>query len=326
MRKPPLALSAVLLALVASAVAIQAQGAKWSPPRTADGRPDMQGSWANATYTPFERPAEFKDQTFFTVEQAAEYAKRANERFLSQSDDDAHYDNAIWMTEKGKKGVSTLRTSIVVDPPDGRLPPTNADGRRRAAARAAARRLVGPYDSAQSRGLSERCIYWAHEGPPLLPTGYNSNLQIVESPTEFVVIPEMMPVARVVPLDGRAHIGAAIRNIRGDSRGHWDGDTMVVETTNFTDRTAFRGASEHMKVTERFTLVDANTIRYEFTVEDPHTWDIAWKGEYPMTRIHDGIYEYACHEGNYGMPNILRAQRRVEEQERQAATSGASHP
>ena len=207
----------------------------------------MQGYWTNATYTPVERPAEFKDQEFFTVAQAQEYAKKAQDRFLSQPDDDPHYDNSIWMVEKGLKGVSTLRTSIVVDPADGRIPPVNAEGRKRAEERAAARKRVDVFASAQNRGISERCIYWGHEGPPLMPTGYNSNLQIWQSPGEFVVIPEMMPVARVVPLDGRAHVSAAIRSIRGDSRGWWDGDTMVVETTNFTDRTAFRGSSEHLE-------------------------------------------------------------------------------
>jgi hypothetical protein len=217
------------------------------------------------------------------------------------------------MSEKLPKGMTTLRTSIVVDPADGRIPPLNEEGRKRNADRAAARRLVGQYDSAQARGLSERCIYWAHEGPPLMPTGYNSNLQIFQAPGEFVVIPEMMPVARVVPLDGRPHIGSAIHNLRGDSRGWWEGDTMVIQTTNFTDRTAFRQSSEHLKVTERFTMTDADTIRYQFTVDDPHTWDRPWSGEYPMKRTNDGIYEYACHEGNYGMPNILRAQRMEEE-------------
>ena len=192
----------------------------------------------------------------------------------------------------------------------------NAEGRKRGEERAAARRKIDIMASAQNRGISERCIYWAHEGPPLMPTGYNSNLQIYQSPGEFVVIPEMMPAARVVALDGRAHMSAALRTLHGDSRGRWEGDTMVVETTNFGERTAFRGSSEHLKVTERFTLVDANTIRYQFTVEDPHTWDRPWSGEYPMTRIAEPIYEYACHEGNYGMPNILKAQRAVEAQER----------
>jgi len=325
MRTIRFAVFAIPAFVAVSALALHAQApASFNPPRTADGKPDMQGYWSNATYTPFERPAEFKDREFFTAAEATAFATRAQERFLSQPDEDPHYDNSIWMVEKGLKGVSTLRTSIVVDPADGKIPVVNDEGRTRAEARAAARRRVGLFDSAQSRGLSERCIYWGHEGPPLLPTGYNSNLQIWQSPGEFTVIPEMMPVARVVPLDGRPHISAAIRSIRGDSRGRWEGDTMVVETTNFTDRTAFRGSSEYLKVTERFTLVDANTIRYQFTIEDPHTWDRPWKGEYPMTRSQDPIFEYACHEGNYGLPNILKAQRAVEAQERTAAATNSS--
>jgi len=317
MRTTRLVFVAISALVAASGLTIQAQS-KFNPPRTPDGKPDMQGYWTNATYTPFERPAEFKDQETFTQAQAIEYAKRAQERFLSQPDDDAHYDNSIWMTEKGLKGLTTLRTSIVSEP-DGKMPPMNAEGRKRGEERAAARRKVDIMASAQNRGISERCIYWGHEGPPLLPTGYNSNLQIYQSPADFVVIPEMMPFARVAPLDGRAHASAALRTLHGDSRGRWDGDTMVIETTNFTDRTAFRGSSEYLKVTERLTLVDANTIRYQFTVEDPHTWDRPWSGEYPMTRIKEPIYEYACHEGNYGMPNILKAQRAVEEQQRKAA-------
>jgi hypothetical protein len=310
-------------ALVGSVVAMEAQqrpsasprsaaGAASAIPRTADGRPDMQGYWSNATYTPLERPAEFKDREYFSVQEAADYARRAHERFLTQPDDDAHYDNSIWMVEKIQKGVTSLRTSIITEPANGRMPPVNAEGRKRAEARAAARKLVGLYDSAQTRGLSERCIYWAHEGPPILPTGYNSNVQLMQAPNEFVIVHEMMPTARIAPLDGRPHIGQGVRTLRGDSRGRWDGDTMVVETTNLTDRTAFRGSSEHLKVTERFTMLDRDTIRYQFTVEDPQTWDTPWKGEYPMLRVAEERYEYACHEGNYGMPNILRGQREEE--------------
>ena len=202
MRTTRLVLFAISALVAASGLATQAQS-KFNPPRTADGKPDMQGYWTNATYTPFERPAEFKDQTTFTREQAIEYAKRAQERFLSQPDDDAHYDNSIWMTEKGLKGLTTLRTSIVSEP-DGKMPPMNAEGRKRGEERAAARRKIDIMASAQNRGISERCIYWGHEGPPLLPTGYNSNLQIVQAPGTFVIQPEMMPVARVEI--GRAHV------------------------------------------------------------------------------------------------------------------------
>ena len=320
--------AAIVVALVASAGLVaqaQAPVAKGTSgksgahiPRTSDGHPDFQGSWTTETYTPFERPAEFKDREFFTDAEAEAYAKRSLERFLAQPDTDAHYDNSIWMTEQGPKGMSTLRTSIVTTP-DGKIPAVNEEGRKRAQDRAAARRGIGQYDSAQTRGISERCIYWAHEGPPLLPTGYNNNLQLVQSPGEFVIIPEMMPVARVAPFDGRAHLNAAIRNIRGDSRARWEGDTLAIETTNFTDRTAFRGSSENLKVTERLTYVDADTIRYQFTIEDPHTWDTSWTGEYPMKRTAFPMYEYACHEGNYGMANILRAQRLEEENAKKAA-------
>ena len=281
----------------------------------------MQGYWTNATYTPVERPAEFKDQEFFTVAQAQEYAKKAQDRFLSQPDDDPHYDNSIWMVEKGLKGVSTLRTSIVVDPADGRIPPVNAEGRKRAEERAAARKRVDVFASAQNRGISERCIYWAHEGPPLMPTGYNSNLQIWQSPGEFVVIPEMMPAARVVSLDGRAHAGAAIRSLHGDSRGRWEGDTMVVETTNFTDRTAFRGSSESLHLVERFTRVSADTLLYEFTVTDPAAWARPWSVALPMSRSVDKIYEYACHEGNLGLPAILAGARAQERTARSSASA-----
>jgi hypothetical protein len=320
-------LPSTLLAFIGAVVLVSAQQPVARPqhaaqaiPRTADGHPDFSGSWSTATYTPFERPAEFKDRESFTAQEAADYARRQQERALGQSDADVHYDNSVWMTEKMPRGMTTLRTSIVTTP-DGKVPPMNAEGRTRAAQRTAARQKVDPWASAQSRGLSERCIYWAHEGPPLLPTGYNNNLQIAQSADSFVLIPEMMPVARIAPLDGRPHLGAAIRNMRGDQRAHWDGDTMVIESTNFTDRTAFRGSSEHLKVIERLTLVDADHIRYQFTVEDPHTWDVPWGGEYVMRRTTDPQYEYACHEGNYGLANTLRAARKAEADAKKAAAS-----
>ena len=289
-------------------------------PRTAEGKPDMQGYWTNQTFTPLERPAQFKDKAMFTAEEAAAWAKRGIDNIVDQprgdevkSDADIHYDDAIWMLEGYPKGAM-LRTSIITDPADGRIPPMNTEGQKRAQQRAAARKLVGAFDSAQARGLSERCIYWAHEGPPLLPTGYNSNLQIVQAPQNFVVIPEMMPVARVVPLDGRPQVGSAVRAYRGDSRGRWEGDTMVIETTNYSEKTAWRGASENLKVTERFTMVNKDTIRYQFTVEDPSTWTRPWSGEYEMTRIAGPLFEYACHEGNYGIATILRGARQAEAQ------------
>ena len=288
-------------------------------PRLADGKPDMQGYWTNQTFTPLERPAQYKGKEYFTAEEAAAFAERALEDVKDvprgeqvKSDADIHYDDGIWLLEGYKKGAM-LRTSIITDPADGRIPPLTAEGQKRAQARAEARKGVGPFDSAQARGLSERCIYWAHEGPPILPTGYNSNLMIVQAPGVFVTETEMMPVARAVPLDGRPKLASAIRGYRGDSRGRWDGDTMVIETTNYSDKTAWRGASENMKVVERLTLTSPMTIRYQFTVEDTTTWTRPWSGEYEMHRIEGPLFEYACHEGNYQLPSILKGARRAEE-------------
>ena len=217
----------------------------------------------------------------------------------------------LWLLEGYRKGAM-LRTSIITDPSDGRIPPLNAEGQKRAQDRAAARKGIGPFDSAQARGLSERCIYWAHEGPPLLPTGYNSNLQIVQAPGTFVIQPEMMPVARVVPLDARPALASAIKAYRGDWRGHWEGDTMVIVTTNYSEKTAWRGSSPSLKVTERLTMTSPTKIRYQFTVEDAATWTRPWSGEYEMTRIEGPLFEYACHEGNYQLPSILKGARRAE--------------
>ena len=186
------------------------------------------------------------------------------------------------------------------------------EGKQRAQARVAARKGIGPFDSAQARSLSERCIYWAHEGPPVLPTGYNSNVRIVQAPGTFVIQHEMMPVARVVPLDGRRQLSPVLRAYRGEPRGRWEGDTMVIETTNYSEKTAWRNASENMKVVERLTMIDPSTIRYQFTVEDKSTWTRPWSGDYEMTRIDGPIIEYACHEGNYQLPSILKGARATE--------------
>jgi len=288
-------------------------------PRLADGKPDMQGYWTNQTFTPLERPAQFKDKAFFTAEEAEAWAKQRLDDVIDvprgeqvKSDADIHYDDGIWLLEHYKKGAM-LRTSIITSPADGRIPALSAEGQKRTQERAAARKLVGPFDNAQARGLSERCIYWAHEGPPLLPTGYNSNLQIVQAPQTFVLMPEMMPVARIVPLDGRAGLGEAIRAYRGESRGRWEGDTLVIETTNYSEKTAWRGSSPRLEVTERLTMTAPNAIRYQFTVDDPATWVQPWSGEYEITRIDGPLFEYACHEGNYGLPSILKGARLAEE-------------
>jgi hypothetical protein len=287
-------------------------------PANRDARPNFEGMWNSATTTPIERPAELKDKAFFTPEEAARWERQYAERTAEPAPGSAAATRGTgtyngFYREWGTRTVKTRRTSIITDPPDGRIPPLSAEGQKRQQERAAARKGRGQFDDAQARGLSERCIYWAHEGPPILPTGYNSNLQIHQAPQTFVVIPEMMPAARIVPLDGRPALGAGVRGYRGDSRGRWEGDTMVVETTNYFDKTAWRGAGEQLKVIERFTMIGPNTIRYQFTVNDPTTWTRPWSGEYEMTRIDGPLFEYACHEGNYGLPSILKGARLAEE-------------
>jgi hypothetical protein len=282
--------------------------AGYKAPRTPDGQPDLEGYWNSQTYTPFERPAEFKDKAFFTPEEAAAYAQRRQQAFENQPADAIHYDDAIWQSEKTKKSAM-LRTSLVVDPPDGRIPPLNAEGQKRVAQRP---RAANNYDRVQNRPLAERCIVWPHEGPPMQPVGYNSNLSFWQGPGYVVVTQEMIHNSRVIPIADRPHIGSAIQQYYGDARGHWEGETLVIETTNFTDKTAFRNSTSALKVTERITRTSPDTIVYRATMEDPHTWDRPWTIEYEMKRTNDEIYEYACHEGNYGMQNIMRAQRAAE--------------
>src|SRR6478752_6866364 len=283
----------------------------YTPKKLIDGQPDIAGDWSSATYTPLERPAELKDKAFFTPEEAAAYAQRRLDGLYSQAKDNIHYDDAIWQSEKTPKGLNGLRTSLVVDPPDGRIPPVLPEAQKRADAAAAVRRSYPP-TSILSRGLTERCITsvnltWSHDGAPLLPEGYNSNLRITQAPGYVVIETEMVHNARIVPLDGRAHAGANLRQYIGDYRGRWEGSTLVIENTNFSDRTPFRGSTTALKVTERITPVDADTLLYRATVEDPNTWERPWTIEYPIVRTLEPIYEYACHEGNYGVANILRA-------------------
>jgi hypothetical protein len=198
--------------------------------------------------------------------------------------------------------------------PEGRVPPLTPEARDRNQQRQAALR-GHEFDGPETRGIQERCIIWGNEGPPMLPPGYNSYVQIVQAPSYVVIEQEMIHDARIIPLDGRPHAPKTIRRWLGDSIGRWDGDTLVVDTTNFTDKINFRGSHENLHVVERFTRVDENTIRYQFTVDDPTTWTSAWSAELPLLRDKGPIYEYACHEANYGMGNNLRGARAKEKKE-----------
>src|SRR6266550_2273687 len=291
---------------------------KWTAPRTPDGHPDLQGIWTNATITPFERPRELAGKEYFTEQEAAEYEKKvvaAGNRDRRSSDPTADLGgayNEFWF-DRGTKVVPTRRTSIVVDPPDGRVPPLTPAAQKAAAARAAiARRLPeGPEDLAPV----VRCIVWPTSGPPMLPTAYNNNYQIVQGPGYVAILVEMIHDMRIIPLDGRPHIPANIRQWLGDSRGRWEGNTLVVDTTNFTDKTNLRGSDKDLHLIERFTRTGENTIMYEFTVDDPTAFARVWKGEIPLTKASGPLYEYACHEGNYAMGGILKGARAQEKAE-----------
>jgi hypothetical protein len=301
----------------------RAPATTWTPPRTPDGHPDLRGYWTNATFTPLERPADLAGKEFLTEAEAVAYEKKRLLQEESQAKDDIHYDNTIWQKESYDKVVSRRRTSLVVDPPDGKLPPLTPAAQQRLAARAEATRSR-PSDSAASRSLGERCISWGNEGPPMLGSTYNNNLQVMQTGRYVVIRHEMIHGVRMIPVDGTPHLGPQLRQLLGDSRGRWDGDTLVVDTTNFSDATPFRGppatarqdifSSQDLHVVERFTRTDANSILYQFTVEDPSTWTKPWSAEMVIRKWQGPIFEYACHEGNYGLGFILSAARVQERQ------------
>jgi hypothetical protein len=310
---------------VPAAAKVATPTAKAKPPlRTPDGQPDLQGVWSTASVVPLERPKDLGAKEFFTKEEAEAYEKKTlaqHEVATPGTYGDVHYSMAQFGLEKGQAQVaSTIRTSLIVGP-EGRVPPMLPAAQQRNAARAAANK-GHEFDGPEHRALGEQCIMWPNEGPPIQPAGYNSNLQIVQGPGYVAILQEMIHDVRIIPIDGPTggspHLASNIRQWFGDSRGHWEGETLVVDTTNFTDRTAFRGSSENLHVVERFTRQADDRILYQFTVDDPSTWEKSWSAELPMTKIDGPIFEYACHEGNYGMRNNLSGAR-AEEKAAQAA-------
>lgn len=308
----------IVVALAAGSAAAQSAykgAARFTPPLTADGQPNLQGDWTNDTYTPLERPAELANKEFFTREEALAFVQSRTDRLNGQAADDIHYDDAIWQAETYGK-VPNLRTSLIVTPHDGKVPPLTPAGKARYAEQLAAQRAEKETTGATSRSLAERCISWGNVGPPMVPPTYGANMEILQTADTVILRHELMHDARMIYLDGRPHPGSDVQWLAGHSVGHWEGTTLVVDTTNFTDNTNFRGspqntrqdifATEHMHVVERFTPTAPDTIRYEFTVDDPSTWTSAWSGEMEIRRTKGPIYEYACHEGNYGLANILR--------------------
>ena len=309
---------AVLVALVwlGAAPAV----AQTVPPRTVWGQPDLQGIWDFRTITPLERPEELGDQAFLTEEEAANLQQetvdlndwllnRPAERTAVSDQVDRRADgtpgfyNNFWLDE-GVTTVGTRRTSLIVEPPNGRVPDLSPVGQQRADARREYQR-EHPSDSWLDRSAADRCIVGFNAGPPITPLGYNQNMQVFQTPDHVVLVTEMVHTARVVALGGRPVLGEGIRQWSGDSRGYWEGETLVVETSNFNVERRWRGSTETMKLVERFTRVDADTLEYTFTVTDPETWTSAWTASIPMRRTDVPMYEYACHEGNYSMVGIL---------------------
>ncbi|MBL6904507.1 MAG: hypothetical protein HN872_04055 [Gammaproteobacteria bacterium] len=304
---------AVTLSL-AAAPALMAQTS--SIPRTEHGVPDFQGTYTFRTLTPLNRPPELADKATLTEEEAAEWAafenRRQNRDLIIDSVGGAGYPpgvisyNEFWY-ERGVDTIADRRTSLVYDPPNGRVPPLNAVGKERAAERSERLRLSeGP----EARTLNDRCLLNARTGPPMISGSYNNNMQLVQTKDHVMILSEMIHHARIIRFDDEHHT----RQLKweGDSIAHWDGDTLVINTQNYYYPNGWRNTSKAMKVEERFTWLDENTLDYDFTVEDPNTWDVSWSARLPMRRIEDPIYEYACHEGNHGLAGILAGWRRYE--------------
>ncbi|HAJ74975.1 MAG TPA: hypothetical protein DCM64_00810 [Gammaproteobacteria bacterium] len=304
----------IALAGLVLAGAVSAQSTDM--PRTAKGVPDLQGTYTYRTLTPLNRPRELEHLEVLTAEQAKEWQefenRRQNRDLIIDSVGGAGYPpgvisyNNFWY-ERGVETIADRRTSLIYDPPNGRMPSLNAAGRERARIRGEKRRLSeGP----EARSLADRCLMSGGAGPPLVPGAYNNNVQIVQTEDHLMILSEMIHRARIIRFDDQHQT----RHVKwdGDAIAHWDGDTLVINTQHFYYHDNGRGSSQKMSLEERIRRVDANTLEYDFTIEDPLSWDESWSAKFPMRRIEDPIYEYACHEGNHGLPGILAGWRRYE--------------
>lgn len=296
----------------------------FAAPKTPWGDPDLRGTYLVATYTPLQRPERLKDKPFFTQEEAVAELARVIGQDAEVDPRNVHYD---WK-EYGMDGWQSpirpsLRTSLIVDPPNGRLPPLSQEGQMRREARAAAARARAPEVSVRTLASNyTRCITGNAAGGPLVrggnpdpanttgsEAGVTAEIQLSQAPGYAVIITQSNSDVRIIPLDGRPHVPPTVKKWQGDSRGRWEGNTLVVETTNFNDKapaTNFQGSTENLKMVERFTLVNPTTIKYEYTVEDPHTWTRPWSAEAFIPRVPPGIFEFACHESNYGVINVVK--------------------
>ena len=324
MRSLLLALALVLSCGVA-AIGQRGTAAKpdWSPPRLPDGQYDLEGVWDFSTITPLERPSSLANKQTLTDEEAVSFEREENQRqnrdLIDPKKGGAQYlpgsvipYNEFWY-ERGSKIIGDKRTSLIIDPPDGRIPALTGDAQKRLDAQAAIARDeqlgIVRADTYLDRSLADRCVLGFNAGPPMTPGAYNNHVQIAQSPGYVTLVVEMVHDARVIPVDGRPRLSTRIAQYKGDSQGRWEGRTLVIDTKNFLRETSFRGSSANLHLVERLTRVDAETLLYEFTVEDPQTWTRPWTAAVPMKKVDTPIYEYACHEGNYALPNILRGAR-----------------
>jgi len=292
-------------------------------PHTPDGHPDLQGYWTNNTLTPLERPKELGAKEFYTEAELADLIKKDQTRVALNEEEgrptepgttaDVHYDYTQFALDRGQAKLSWNRRTSMIVGEQGTLPSMLPEARKRNAEIAAKNRgheLDGP----ENISLSSRCIVVNQESVPMLSGGYNNNLQIVQEAGVVAIMNEMNHSVRIVPMDGRPHLSAEIRQFKGDSIGHWEGNTLVVDSTNFTARNSFHGSGDKLHVVERLTRIDADTIVYRFTVEDPETWDQPWTAETAWSKVDGPIFEYACHEGNYSLRNTLHGARVAEEE------------
>ena len=295
------------------------QMAEATIPRAAWGRPDLQGVWDFRSITPLQRPEDLADRDFLTEEEAAELEQNAANRDVrlweaapgrTEAGGNVGAYNNFWM-DRGLRAVETRRTALVVDPPNGRMPAMTRDAQRRAAERRDHLR-ENPAGSWDDFSAGVRCILGFNAGPPFTPSAYNNNVQLFQTPEHVVIVTEMVHTARIIPLDGRPWLDPDIRQWSGDSRGRWEGDTLVIETRNFDAKRRWRNTTEGARLVERLTRVDADTLNYEFTVTDPETWMSPWTASVPLALNPEPMYEYACHEGNYSMPLMLGGQRTIE--------------
>ncbi len=299
----------VVLVMLASAVTAQ----QTEIPRLSNGLPDLQGTWDFRTITPLQRPVELGNQATLTPAQAAEFeaaqVELRNRDNFTDTTQTGDY-NDFWY-DRGKQLDGDVRTSLIISPENGRIPSLTEAAQARNAER---RRLASLNEGIEVRPLSERCIMGFNSGPPMIPSAYNNNVQLVQTEDHFIIHNEMVHNARIVRMDDTEH-RAAPRKWEGDSIGYWQDDKLIVETRNFAGATSFGNSSENMRLTEKFWRIDDNTIGYEFTIEDPGTWTEPWTVMFTMVSAQEPIYEYACHEGNYSMAGIMAGWRTLEVQE-----------